>query len=156
MYTLGYCAFRYEVMLSCWTLEPEDRATFNELVGSICTLIRESSVLSDEPSNDYFTLEETLDEVNAKRKELTSAASEENGKVPLTESLGDRPIAEPYSVPVSTNHFDPDPMEGTEEGAILPYAQFLETGTAQGTTDLYAEIGAAEPYTLPNETSTNN
>ena len=146
-------------MLSCWTLEPEDRATFNELLDSICTLIRESSVQSDDPSNEYFTLEETLDEVIAKRKELTSAASEdveENGKVPCAEGLGDNPSAQPYSVPVSVNHFDADPMEGTEEGAILPYAQFSESETAQGTTDLYAEIGSVEPYILPNNTSTNN
>ena len=70
------CGMSLHVHMSGWTLEPVDRAmyTFNQfrdlVLGLICTLIRESSVQSGEPSNEYFTLEETLDEVIANKKRI--------------------------------------------------------------------------------------
>lgn len=142
-------------MLSCWTLEPEDRATFNELVESICTLIRESSVQSDEPANDYFTLEETLDEVIAARNEMKSTAGEgleENGKAASGgEVTFDNLEAQPYSVPVNASHFDPDPAEGTVEGDILPYAELIDDNVKETPAiGLYEEVQSPNPYSLPN------
>jgi serine/threonine protein kinase len=62
----------YDIMLSCWMIDPEDRVTFSDIVKSICVLLRKSEDNSDEegPSHDYFILEESSEILERRTKEI--------------------------------------------------------------------------------------
>lgn len=163
-------------MLSCWTLEADDRATFEDLVDAICTLLRESSVLSDDttPSHNYFTLEEALDEVKTKRNEIFQDTEDEKSHTspsppppPLNEDHIPFPYSEsvPSSLPAAefgespmTNNNYPFENELFDDGNYLikPYAAINEDKTTKGQAiddDLSQDILSPQPYTLPTNNS---
>lgn len=94
-------------MLSCWELDPANRATFSQLVSSICSLLREEE--NDEGTlNDYFTLEETsaaVASVIMKQEEMNNLTKMENNE---NESMGidlslDILSAQPYTDPLTND-----------------------------------------------------
>ena len=96
-------------MFSCWTLQPENRATFLELVTSICDILRESQPNdNDESSHDYFTLEENSAAIaNAlmKKEHLSVNDTENFLSIELSQDIiAAQPYTEPMSGSVRNEH----------------------------------------------------
>lgn len=144
-------------MTSCWLLESEDRATFKDIVHSLCVLLREANGDQDSdnegPSNDYFMLEENSaqiaevimkEEQDIEETRRISLRNSENFHVITTDlpiqvdfhqdmKSPDLPSPQPYTEPQT----DPPNINTNFNNLELNISQYIEE---------------TQPYTLPLST----
>lgn len=148
---------RYEIMTSCWLLEPEDRAAFKDIVHSLCVLLREANDDQDSdnegPSNDYFMLEENsaqIAEVIMKKEQHI----EETRRISLRNSENSHVKSKelPGQIDFHQDMMSPDllsPQPYTEPQIDPPNTN---TNFNNLELDLSQDIAEAHPYTLPSST----
>ena len=148
---------RYKIMTTCWLLESEDRATFKDIVHSLCVLLREANDDQDSdnegPSNDYFMLEENsaqIAEVIMKKEQDI----EETRRISLRNSENFHVITKDLPVQVDC-HQDmmspdlPSPQPYTEPQTDPPNTN---TNFINLELNISQDIEETQPYTLLSST----
>ena len=148
---------RYEIMTSCWLLEPEDRGTFKDIVHSLCVLLREANDDQDSdnegPSNDYFMLEENSAQI-AEVIMRNERHIEETRRISLRNSEDSHVKSKdlPGQVDFHQNMMSPyllSPQPYTEPQMDSPNTN---TNFNNLELDLSQDIAEGQPYTLPSST----